>query len=131
MDDLKTYSDSRGSLTLVEAGASVPFPIERVFWIYDVPQGAARGFHANKECYEYLVAVSGSVDVVLEDKDGRRQYTLCSRAKGLLVPPETWRELVNFSHDAVLLVFASHGYDTSSYINSREEFFEYINTNKV
>lgn len=131
MDDLKTYSDSRGSLTLVEAGASVPFPIERVFWIYDVPQGAARGFHANKECYEYLVAVSGSVDVVLEDKDGRRQYTLCSRDKGLLVPPETWRELVNFSHDAVLLVFASHGYDTSSYINSREEFFEYININKV
>ena len=131
MDDLKTYSDSRGSLTLVEAGASVPFPIERVFWIYDVPQGAARGFHANKECYEYLVAVSGSVDVVLEDKDGRRQHTLCSRGKGLLVPPETWRELVNFSHDAVLLVFASHGYDTSSYINSREEFFEYININKV
>ena len=127
MDDLKTYSDSRGSLTLVEAGASVPFPIERVFWIYDVPQGAARGFHANKECYEYLVAVSGSVDVVLEDKDGRRQYTLCSKDKGLLVRPETWRELANFSHGAVLLVFASHGYDTSSYINSREEFFEYIN----
>ncbi len=127
MDNLKTFSDSRGSLTLVEAGSSVPFPIERVFWIYDVPQGAERGFHANKECYEYLVAVSGSVDVALEDKGGRRCYTLCSRDKGLLVPPETWRELANFSSDAVLLVFASHGYDTSSYINSREEFLEYIN----
>lgn len=127
MDDIKTYKDARGALTIVESMGNVPFPIERVFWIYDVPAGAERGYHANKVSYEYLVAVCGSVDVCLEDKNGRRTYNLSSKNSGILVPPETWRELKNFSHDAVLLAFASHNYDASTYINSHEEFLEYIN----
>lgn len=127
MEEIKTHKDPRGCLTIVEEMSSVPFPISRVYWIYDVPQGVERGFHANKISYQYLVAVNGSVDICLEDKNGRRPYHLCSRSKGLLVPPETWNELTNFSPDAVLLVFASHSYDPSTYINSHKEFLEYIN----
>ncbi len=127
MDDIKAHKDPRGYLAIVEGLADVPFPISRVYWIYDVPQGVERGFHANKISYQYLVAVNGSIDICLEDKNGRRNYHLCSRSKGLLVPPETWNELTNFSPDAVLLVLASHSYDPSTYINSHDEFLEYIN----
>ena len=73
--------------------------------------------HANRISYQYLVAVNGSVDITLEDKDGRCTYHLDSKDKGLLVPPLTWNELKNFSRDAVLLVFASHPYDIGTYIN--------------
>ena len=127
MRDIITHKDSRGCLTIAESMASVPFPISRVYWIYDVPQGVERGFHANKVCSQYLVAVNGSIDVTLEDKNGRRKYHLSSKQQGLLVPPETWNELTNFSPDAVLLVFASHSYDISTYINSHDEFLAYIN----
>lgn len=126
MDEIKTYKDERGCLTIAESMGSVPFPISRIYWIYDVPQGARRGCHANKISYEYLVAVNGSVTVTLEDKNGRRTYNMCSKAKGLLLPPETWTELTDFSSDAVLLVFASHDYDLSTYINSHDEFLAYI-----
>ncbi len=126
MNDIKTYKDERGCLTIAESMGSVPFPITRIYWIYDVPQGARRGFHANKISYQYLVAVNGSVTVTLEDKNGRRTYNMCSKDKGLLVPPETWNELTDFSSDAVLLVFASHDYDSSTYINSHDEFLTYI-----
>lgn len=126
MNEIKTYKDERGCLTIAESMGNVPFPVTRIYWIYDVPQGAERGFHANKISYQYLVAVNGSIDVTLEDKNGRRSYHLCSKAEGLLVPPETWNELTNFSSDAVLLVFASHNYDPSTYINSHDEFLTYI-----
>lgn len=126
MDKLKTYSDKRGSLTLAEEGNEIPFSITRAYWIYDVPEGEERGKHANKISYQYLVAVSGSVDICLEDINGRTEYHLDSKDKGLLVPPRTWNELRNFSHDAVLLVLASHTYNPETYINSHDEFLKYI-----
>ena len=127
MDKLKTFTDERGNLTLIEGGNDIPFPIARVYWIYDVPTGEERGKHANKISYQYLIAVNGSVDICLEDKNGRTLYHLDSKDKGLLVPPETWNELTNFSSDAVLLVLASHSYNPDTYINSHEEFLNYIN----
>ena len=127
MDQLKTHTDKRGSLTLVEGGHEIPFAITRAYWIYDVPAGEERGKHANKISYQYLIAVNGSVDICLEDKNGRTLYHLDSKDKGLLVPPETWNELTNFSSDAVLLVLASHSYNPDTYINSHEEFLNYIN----
>lgn len=126
MDKLKTFTDSRGSLTIVEEGHEVPFSIQRVYWIHSVPEGEERGKHANRISYQYLIAVNGSVDITLEDKGGRHTYHLDSKDKGLLVPPLTWNELKNFSKDAVLLVFASHPYDTGTYINSHEEFLKLI-----
>ena len=126
MDKLKTYTDSRGSLTIVEEGHEVPFKIQRVYWIHGVPQGEERGWHSNKISSEYVIAVNGSVEITLEDKDGRRTYLLDSKEKGLLIPPDTWDEIRNFSPDAVLIVLASHSYDETAYINSYEEFLQHI-----
>ena len=126
MDYLKTFTDKRGSLTLLEFEKQVPFTVTRVYWIYDVPQGEERGKHANRLSYQYLIAIHGSVDVCLEDVNGRRTYHLTSKSEGLLVPPATWNELSNFSSDAVLLVLAYHVYCPETYINSYEEFLDFI-----
>ena len=126
MDKLKTFTDKRGSLTIVEEGKEVPFDIQRVYWIHNVPQGEERGKHSNTVSSEYVIAVSGSVEITLEDKNGRQTYLLDSKDKGLLIPPNTWDEIRNFSPDAVLLVLASHTYDESTYINSYEEFLKHI-----
>ena len=126
MDKLKTYTDKRGSLTIVEQGLDVPFDIQRVYWIHSVPQGEERGRHSNKVSWEYVVAVSGSVEITLENKSGRQTYLLDSKDKGLVIPPDTWDEIRNFSPDAVLLVMASHSYNPDTYINSYEEFLNYI-----
>ncbi len=126
MERLKTFTDKRGSLTLLEVGQDIPFEVARVYWIYDVPQGEERGKHANRVSYQYLVAVSGSIDVCLEDVSGRKYYHLDSKSEGLLVPPATWNELSNFSSDAVLMVLASHSYCQQTYINSYEEFLDFI-----
>ena len=130
MDKLKTHTDKRGCLTIVEEGHEIPFDIQRVYWIHSVPQGEERGKHSNTEMYEYVVAVNGSVDITLEDINGRREYHLDSKDKGLLIPPDTWDEIRNFSQDAVLLVLASHSYKPDTYINSYEDFLNYINNKK-
>lgn len=122
MDHLITHTDARGSLTIVEAQKDFPFSVDRVYWLHSVPKGAERGYHASRSCYEYLVAMSGSVEIVLEDKEGRRNYLLSKKDEGLIVPPYTWIELKNFSADAVLLVLASDGYQPESYINDYLEF---------
>ena len=126
MDRLKTFTDNRGNLTIIEEGHEVPFKIQRVYWIHGVPQGEERGWHSNKISSEYVIAVNGSVEITLEDKKGRRTYLLDSKEKGLLIPPDTWDEIRNFSPDAVLLVLASHSYDETAYINSYEEFLQHI-----
>ena len=126
MDKLKTHTDSRGCLTIVEEGHEVPFKIQRVYWIHSVPQGEERGKHSNKVSSEYVIAVNGSVEITLEDINGRQTYLLDSKEKGLLIPPDTWDEIRNFSPDAVLLVMASHSYDESAYIHSYEEFLKHI-----
>lgn len=124
MDKLTTHTDARGSLTIVEAQKDFPFSIDRVYWLHSVPAGAERGYHASRSCYEYLVAMSGCVEVVLEDKTGRRSYQLSKKDEGLIVPPYTWIELKHFSADAVLLVLASDGYQPEMYINDYATFCE-------
>lgn len=130
MDKLKTHTDKRGCLTIAERGCEIPFDIQRVYWIHSVPQGEERGKHSNTEMYEYVVAVNGSVDITLEDINGRRDYHLDAKDKGLLIPPDTWDEIRNFSPDAVLLVMASHSYNPDTYINSYEEFLNYIKSKR-
>jgi dTDP-4-dehydrorhamnose 3,5-epimerase-like enzyme len=126
MNKPRTYTDKRGSLTIAEEGIEVPFKIQRVYWIHGVPEGEERGMHSNRVCWEYVVAINGSVDITLEDAEGRRTYHLDSKKKGLLIPPDTWDEIRNFSHEAVLLVLASHSYDEGAYVNSYEEFLKSI-----
>ena len=126
MEKLKTFTDNRGSLTIAEEGIDVPFRIQRVYWIHSVPEGEERGKHSNKVSSEFVVAVSGSVDITLEDINGRTTYHLDAKDKGLLIPPDTWDEIRNFSPDAVLIVLASHSYDESTYIHSYDEFLKHI-----
>ena len=126
MDKLRTFTDKRGSLTIAEQGLDIPFDIQRVYWIHNVPQGEERGGHSNKECWEYVVAVNGSVDITLEDRNGRRTHHLDAKDKGLVIPPDTWDEIRNFAPGTVLLVLASHSYNESAYIHSHEEFLKHI-----
>ena len=116
MDKLTTHTDERGCLTIVEALKDFPFTINRAYWLHSVPEGAERGFHASRSCYEYLVSMCGSIEIVLEDAEGRQTYILNKKDEGLIVPPYTWIELKNFSPDAVLLVLASDEYQPESYI---------------
>ena len=126
MDKLTTHTDARGCLTIVEAQKDFPFSVDRVYWLHSVPEGAERGYHASRSCSEYLVVMSGRVEVVLEDATGRNTYQLRQKDEGLLVPPFTWIELKHFSEDAVLLVLASDTYQPESYINDYEEFQQVI-----
>ena len=123
--DLPKIPDRRGNLTFVEAQVHVPFEIERVYWTYEVPGGAARGGHAYRELQELLLALSGSFDVIVDDGRGdERRFSLNRSYVGLYVPRMTWRLLENFSTNAVCMVLASGPYDESDYIRDYDAFVE-------
>lgn len=126
MKQLKTFTDDRGSLTVLEGGIDVPFAIARVYWLHHVGKDKTRGSHANRTSTQFLVAIAGSVDVALEDIHGKRTVHLCSNSEGLLLPPGTWNELSNFSEDAVVMVFSSQPYKPETYLNTYEEFQTFI-----
>lgn len=121
---LPRIRDPRGSLTFIEGGAHVPFAIERVYWIYDVPSGEVRGGHAYHELEEFFVALSGSFDVVLRDGAGEERVTLNRAYGGLYVPRLVWRSLESFSTNAVCLILASRPYDEADYIRDPARFRE-------
>lgn len=115
--------DHRGNLSFVEEGMHIPFKIERAFWIYDVPGGEDRGGHAYKETEEFIIALSGSFDVVLDDGAGNVQTFQLNRSYyGLYVPKMIWRQMTNFSTNSVAMVLASTRYDVKDYIRDYEEF---------
>jgi hypothetical protein len=119
---LPKIADSRGNLTFVESGRHIPFDIRRVFYLYDVPGGESRAGHALKNCHQFLVAMSGSFDVVLDDGAERRRVHLCRSYNGVHVPPMIWRELDNFSSGSVCVAFASTFYDAEDYYRDYDEF---------
>jgi len=118
--------DPRGNLSVIENDI-VPFDIKRVYYLYDVPSGSERGGHAHKELKEFLVALSGSFDVVLKDGQEKEIVTLNKPYEGLLINPGIWRELQNFSSGSVCLVVASDVYIEEDYIRDFSEFLEYSN----
>lgn len=118
--------DPRGNLSVIENDI-VPFDIKRVYYLYDVPSGSERGGHAHKELQEFLVALSGSFDVVLKDGEEERIVTLNKPYEGLLINPGIWRELQNFSSGSVCLVVASDVYIEEDYIRNFDEFLKYSN----
>lgn len=120
--ELPRITDARGNLTFIEGVEHVPFSIGRVYYLYDVPGGAARGGHAHKELQQFIVAASGSFDVVLDDGWRRETISLRRSYYGLYLKNMTWRELENFSSGSVCLVLASHRYDEDDYIRSYDEF---------
>lgn len=116
--------DERGNLSFFENNNQIPFAIQRVYWIYDVPGGEIRGGHAYKELHEIIIALSGSFDVVLHNGHEETRYTLNRSYYGLYVPKMYWRQLENFSTNAVTLVAASAAYDQNDYILNFETFKE-------
>lgn len=120
--DLPKIADPRGNLTFVEGGRHVPFDIRRVYYLYDVPGGAARGGHAHKALHQLIVAMSGSFDVLLDDGREKRRFHLNRSYFGLYICPMIWRELDNFSSGAVCMVLASNLYEASDYYRDYDLF---------
>jgi len=120
--DLPKIYEPRGNLTFIEGGNHIPFDIKRVFYLYDVPGGAERGGHAHKELEQFIVAMSGSFDVVLDDGTENRRVHLNRSYFGLYVPPMIWANLENFSSGSVSMVLASNTYDEADYYRDYGEF---------
>ena len=120
--DLPKIADTRGNLTFVEGGRHVPFDIKRIFYLYDVPGGADRAGHALKTCHQFLIAISGSFDVMVDDGRDKARFHLNRSYYGLYIPRMTWRELDNFSSGSVCLVLASEYYDEADYYRVYSDF---------
>lgn len=122
MIDLPRINDPRGNLTFVEGRRHVPFEIKRIYYLYDVPGGAARGGHAHKDLQQLIVAMSGSFDVHLDDGRAKKVVHMNRSYNGLFVCPMIWREISNFSSGAVCLVLASIFYDEDDYYRDYARF---------
>lgn len=120
--ELPKITDPHGNLSVIEEFKDIPFKIERTYWIYDVPGGEHRGGHAYKENQEFIVAMSGSFDVILDDGQEKRTFHLNRSYYGLYVPKGMWREMENFSTNSLALVLSSTKYDVNDYIRDYEEF---------
>lgn len=120
--DLPKFLDARGNLSFAENFKQIPFEIKRTYWLYDVPGGENRGGHAYKENEEFIIALSGSFDVVLDDGINRKVFSLNRSYYGLYVPKGLWREMENFSTNAFALEFSSTNYCESDYVRDYEQF---------
>lgn len=125
--ELPKYLDARGNLSFAEQYKHVPFKIERTYWIYDVPGGEARGGHAYKENEEFIIALSGSFDVILDNGVEKKTYSLNRSYYGLYVPKGIWREMNNFSTNSLALVLSSTPYNENDYIRDYEQFKTHCN----
>lgn len=120
--ELPRYLDARGNLSFVEQINHIPFEIKRTYWIYDVPGGEARGGHAFRYNKEFMVALSGAFDVLVDDGENKRSFTLNRSYYGLYVPAGLWREMNNFSTNSLALEFGSEHYSQEDYIRDYDEF---------
>lgn len=120
--ELPKITDPRGNLTFVESDRHIPFDIQRVYYLYDVPGGSERGGHAHKALHQLIIAMSGSFDVVLNDGREEKRFHLSRSYYGLYVCPMMWRELDNFSSGAVCMVLASNRYSEDDYFRDYEEY---------
>lgn len=124
--ELPKFLDKRGNLSFIEEFIHLPFKIERTYWIYDVPGGEARGGHAYKENQEFIIALSGSFDVLLDDGVEKKIFSLNRSYYGLYIPKGIWREINNFSTNSLALILASTSYNQGDYIYDYDNFRKYI-----
>lgn len=122
--ELPKFLDARGNLSFVEQLNHVPFEIKRTYWIYDVPGGESRGGHAYKENQEFIVALSGAFDVIVDDGQNQKKFELNRSYYGLYVPAGLWRSMENFSTNSLALEFGSKHYDESDYVRDYQEFIK-------
>ena len=122
--ELPKITDPRGNLSFIEGGQQIPFDIKRVYYLYDVPGGSDRGSHAHKNLHQFIVAMSGSFDVVLDDGKEKKRFYLNRSYNGLYVCPMMWRNLDNFSSGSVCMVLASEYYSEADYIRDYEDFIK-------
>lgn len=128
--ELDKMHDREGNLTYMYENVHVPFPINRVFYSYDIPGGEDRGAHAHKECHQFLIAASGSFEVVLDDGINKRTVLLNRPFWGLHVPPGIWASEQGFSSGSICLVLASHDYDADDYIRNYDDYLKYLEEKK-
>ena len=121
---LKKHHHANGNLTAVNNGVELPFELRRTFYIYDVPGGAERGGHSHYTCQEFIIAISGSFDVTVDDGNDKYTFTLNRPNQGLLVVPGIWRTLQNFSSGSVCLALASHHFDENDYVRDYNKFLK-------
>ena len=123
---LPKYGDPRGNLSFAENFKQIPFEIRRVYWVYDVPGGENRGGHAYKENEEFIIALSGSFDVILDDGVEKKRFSLNRSYYGLYVPKGVWREIDNFSTNSVALILSSTLYDEEDYIRNYSDYKRWL-----
>lgn len=123
--NLPKVEDPRGNLSIIEEEQQIPFKIERIYWIYDVPGGQLRGGHAFKEQQELIVALSGSFDVLVDDAEVKQIFSLNRSYFGLYIPAGLWRQIQNFSTNSLALVLSSTRYNAKDYIYDYNEFLNF------
>ena len=121
-NELPNILNPLGNLTFIESNRQIPFSIQRVYYLYDIPGGAARGGHAHKNLHQYIIAAAGSFDVYLDDGHTKKHFHMNRSYYGLYICPWIWREIDNFSYGSVCLVLASEYFDESDYIRSYDDF---------
>lgn len=121
---LQAHGDVRGSLIALEEGINIPFPVKRVYYLFNTKEGVRRGYHAHKTLKQVAIVVRGSCHFVLDDGKDKVEVLLDNPAKGLLIESFMWREMYDFSDDCVLMVLADQLYDESDYIRDYSEFIE-------
>lgn len=119
---LPKIQNRAGNITPVTSELNIPFSINRVFYLYDIPGGESRGAHSHIQCHQFLVAASGSFDVMVDDGHSKKTFNLNRPYFGLHIPPGIWAEEFNFSSGGICLVLASHKYDAEDYIRNYEQF---------
>lgn len=125
--EFQKHGDDRGMLIALEEAKDIPFPVKRVYYMYDTKDGVRRGFHAHKCLQQILICIHGSCKILLDNGFEKKSITLDTPYEGLYVSNDMWREMYDFSSDAVLMVLASELYDESDYIRDYDEFLKYVN----
>lgn len=120
--ELPKFNDPRGNLSFVEQNNHVPFQIKRLYWLYDIPGGESRGGHSFKKTEEFIIALSGGFDIIVDDGAKRKTYTLNRSYYGLYIPAGIWREITNISTNALALEFASTEYNPDDYIRDYNNY---------
>jgi len=123
---LKSLSDLHGDLSVTDVESDIPFEVRRNFWVYNVPSEKIRGAHVHRKLHEFVVCVSGSVSVVVDDGVNREEFVLDDPSLGLHLPPMVWCSLYRYTSDAVLLLFAAHGYDLDDCVRDYEDFLSLV-----